>query len=164
MTVIGTARISRARDGDGPNDTGRAMIEFVFLGVLTMVPLLYLVVAAFLLERDVFAVTQAAREAGRAYATADDPVSAEARAAYAMDLALVDQGVRSGGATLRFVPVSASCSDLDHEVQSLDPGAEFAACVTRVMQLPGIPGYAIGRSNTVTGRYVVHIDEFRTDR
>ena len=148
------------RDDD---DAGRAMIEFVFLGVLTMVPLLYLVVAAFHLERDVFAVTQAAREAGRAYATADDPASAEARAAYAMDLALDDQGVPSGGATLRYVPVSASCSAGATGAQSLDPGAEFAVCVTRIMQLPGIPGYASGRSNTVTGRYVVHIDEFRTN-
>lgn len=145
------------------DDGGRAMIEFIFLGVLTMVPLLYLVVAAFQLEREVFAVTQAAREAGRAYATADDPVSAEARATYAMDLALVDQGVTTGGATLRFVPVPASCSGAAGGVQSLEPGAEFAVCVTRVMQLPGVPGYVIGRSNTVTGRYVVHIDEFRTD-
>lgn len=145
------------------DDEGRAMIEFVFLGVLTMVPLLYLVVAAFHLERDVFAVTQAAREAGRAYATADDPVSAEARAAYAMNLALADQGVPAGGATLRYVPVSASCSAGATGAQSLEPGAEFAVCVTRVMQLPAVPGYAIGRSNTVTGRYVVHVDEYRTD-
>lgn len=144
------------------DDEGRAMIEFVFLGVLTLVPLLYLVVAAFHLERDVFAVTQAAREAGRAYATADDPLAAEARAAYAMDLALTDQGVPAGGATLRYVAVSASCSAGATGAQSFDPGAEFAVCVTRIVSLPGIPGYTIGRSNTVTGRYVVHIDEFRT--
>lgn len=154
--------MSREEAGDDAGDDGgRAMIEFVFLGILTMVPLLYLVVAAFHLERDVFAVTQAAREAGRAYATADDPSTAEARAAYALDLALTDQGVPSGGATLRYVPASASCSGGAGGAQSLDPGAEFAVCVTRVISLPGIPGFPIGRSNTVTGRYVVHIDEFR---
>lgn len=144
------------------DEGGRAMIEFIFLGVLTMVPLLYLVVAAFQLERDVFAVTQAAREAGRAYATAGDPATAETRAGYAMDLALTDQGVPSGGATLSYVPVSARCSVGATGVQSLVPGADFAVCVTRIAQLPGIPGYAIGRRNTVTGRYVVHIDDFRT--
>ena len=159
----GAGRAAGRAGGSAAEDAGRAMIEFIFLGVLTMVPLLYLVVAAFQLERDVFAVTQAAREAGRAYATADDAGSAEARAAYAMDLALVDQGVPAGGATLRYVPVSASCSATAGDAQSLDPGAEFAVCVTRVMQLPGVPGFASGRSNTVTGRYVVHIDEFRTD-
>ena len=146
------------------DDSGRAMIEFVFLAVLTMVPLLYLVVAAFELERNVFAVTQAARQAGRAYATADDPSSAEARAWYAATLALRDQGITADGASLRYVAVSSECAGDRSGVQSLEPGAEFAVCVTRTVQLPGIPGYLAGRNNTVTGRYVVHVDDFRARR
>ncbi|MGB9377650.1 MAG: hypothetical protein WCB04_09070 [Mycobacteriales bacterium] len=145
------------------DDDGRAMIEFIFLGVLTLVPLLYLVVAAFQLERNVFAVTQAAREAGRAYATADDPVGAEQRASYAMHLALADQGV-VGEATMTYVPVSAACGGGPSGAQSLAPGSDFAVCVTRVMTIPGVPGFVSGRRNTVTGRYVVHIDDFRSAR
>lgn len=143
-------------------DEGRAMIEFVFLAVLVMVPLLYLVVAVFELERNVFAVTQAAREAGRAYATADDAASAEDRARYAAALALRDQGLPADGTSLRYVPVSSECAG--GGAQSLEPGAEFAVCVTRVVKLPAIPGYLSGRNNTVTGRYVVHVDEFRARR
>lgn len=145
-------------------DDGRAMIEFVFLGVLTLVPLLYLVVAVFQVERNVFAVTQAAREAGRAYATAGDPVTAERRAGYAVDLALRDQGLDSSGVSLRYLSVSAGCGSAGTGAQTLAPGAEFAVCVTRSVQLPGVPGYLAGRRNTVTGRYVVHIDDYRASR
>lgn len=149
---------------EGSDDQGRAMIEFIFLGVLTLVPLLYLVIAAFDLERSVFAVTQAAREAGRAYATADDPLRAEARASYSAGLALRDQGLSATGMSLRYVAVAAGCSTGGGGAETLAPGADFAVCVTRTVQLPGIPGYFTGRSNTVTGRYVVHVDDFRAGR
>ncbi len=142
-------------------DGGRAMLEFIFLGVLTLVPLLYLVLAAFDLERNVFAVTEAAREAGRAYSTAADPGAAQARASYAAGLALQDQGVSAAGMQVSYVPVAATCAGGGGGAESLAPSADFAVCVTRTFQLPGIPGYLAGRSNTVTGRYVVHVDDFR---
>jgi Flp pilus assembly protein TadG len=146
------------------DDDGRAVIEFVFLGVLTLVPLLYLVVAVTTFERNVFAATQAAREAGRAYATSDDPVTAEARAAYSANLALSDQGVSPGQRTLKYVPVSADCASGAAGAQSLDPGAEFAVCVIQPVRIPGVPGLLDSRANTVTGRYVVHVDDFRASR
>lgn len=146
-----------------PDDEGRAIIEFVFVGLVAMLPLLYLVMAAFQVERNVFAVTQAAREAGRAYATADDPASAKARADYAATLALRDQGINAA-ASVQYVPVSAPCSATAVDASSLAPGAEFAVCVTRTLQLPGLPGFVAGRRNTATGRYVVHVDDFRTNR
>lgn len=145
-------------------DDGRATIEFIFLGVLTLVPLLYLVLAVSTLERNLFAATQAAREAGRAYATAEDPQSAEARASYSVDLALRDQGVAGGQRTLKFVAVSADCASGATGAQSLAPGAEFAVCVIQPVQIPGVPGFLDARANTVTGRYVVHVDDFRTVR
>lgn len=152
------------REHGGRPDDGRAMIEFIFLGILTLVPLIYLVLAAFDLERTVFAVTQAAREAGRAYATAEDSATAQARATYAAGLALADQGVPTAGLVLRYVPVSASCAASGGGAESLDPASDFAVCATRTLQIPGIPGYLTGRSNTVTGRYVVHIDDYRSTR
>ncbi len=139
------------------------MIEFLFLGILTLVPLMYLVVAVFDVERNVFAVTQAAREAGRAYATAGDPASAQERAAYSAALAMRDQGVPSTDLSLRYVAVGAGCAG-GGGAQSLVPGADFAVCVTHTVQVPGIPGFLAGRANTVTGRYVVHVDDFRAGR
>ncbi len=149
---------------DDSVDRGRATIEFIFLGILTLVPLLYLVVAVSLFERNVFAATQAAREAGRAYATAGDPLTAEARAAYSANLALSDQGVSPTQRTLKYVAVSADCLSGDTGAQSLEPGAEFAVCVVQPVQIPGVPGFLDARANTVTGRYIVHIDDFRTPR
>jgi Na+-transporting methylmalonyl-CoA/oxaloacetate decarboxylase gamma subunit len=135
------------------------MIEFVFLGILVLVPLLYLVVAVSTVERNVFAVTEAAREAGRAYATADDEGSAVVRAAYAARLALQDQRI-DGDATLRYVSAAAPCN-APAVGASLSPGRVFAVCVTRTLTVPGVPGFLDARRNTVTGRFVVHVDDFR---
>jgi hypothetical protein len=142
-----------ARDG------GAATVEFVFIGVMTLVPLLYLVLAVFEAQRNTFAVTQAAKEAGRAYATADDPESGLVRARYAMRLALADQGL-DGQAELRFGPVGAGCAGI--EPPELVPGTEFEVCVRRTFRLPAVPSVLDGGRNTVSGRSLVHVDDFRS--
>jgi Flp pilus assembly protein TadG len=144
------------------HDDGAASIEFVFLGILIMVPLLYLVIAAFEVQRNAFAVTQAAREAGRAFGTAEDLTGAEERARYAMELALRDQGLEPSGTELRYGPVGGGCAD--GGAASLDPGTDFEVCVVRTFAVPAVPSYFDGGNNTVTGRYVVHIDNFRSVR
>ena len=140
-------------------DRGAATVEFLFLGILVLVPLLYLVIAVFEVQRNAFAVTQAAREAGRAFSTADDTASAEDRARYAMTLALADQDLTPDGTDLRFGPVGSGCAGGG---ATLDPGADFEVCVVRVYRIPGIPSYFDGGNNTVTGRYIVHIDDYRS--
>lgn len=141
-------------------DRGAASIEFVFLGILVMVPLLYLVIAAFEVQRNAFAVTQAAREAGRAFGTADELAGAEHRARYAMELALRDQGLSLDGTDLRYGPPGGGCADTG--AATLDPGTDFEVCVVRTFRVPAVPSYFDGGNNTVTGRYVVHVDDFRT--
>lgn len=74
-------------------DEGNALVEFTYLAVLLMVPLLYVLLSAFQVQRAAFGVTEAARQAGRAYARADDPGSGQQRARLASDLALADQGI-----------------------------------------------------------------------
>ncbi|WP_163570403.1 hypothetical protein [Fodinicola feengrottensis] len=69
------------------SDDGSTIVEFVFLGIVILVPLMYVVLLASDLQRNAFGVTEAARQAGRAYATADDEGSARRRADYAMGLA-----------------------------------------------------------------------------
>ena len=56
---------------DEIGDAGNAVIEFVFVAVLILIPLVYFVVAVASVQRSSVAVTHAAREAGRAFATAD---------------------------------------------------------------------------------------------
>lgn len=74
-------------------DAGNALVEFTYLAVLLMVPLVYILLTVFQVQRATFGVTEAARQAGRAYATAQDPATALARARAATRLALADQGV-----------------------------------------------------------------------
>ncbi|GAA3399122.1 hypothetical protein [Cryptosporangium minutisporangium] len=170
---------------------GAAIVEFVFVGVLLLVPLLYLVLALSEIQRNAFAVTQAAREAGRAYVTADDPSTAPARAGYAVRLALADQNL-TGEVELRWGPVGAGCDgpllpvapDADSwpvadagegltfdstvspvsNAPPLTPGSSYEFCVRRTHRLPGVPTLLDAGRNTVEARYVVRVDDLRGDR
>ena len=94
---------------DEVGDAGNAVIEFVFVAMLILIPLVYFVVAVASVQRSSVAVTHAAREAGRAFATADSTDQGLQRAEGAVRLALADQGLsarcdcalRRGGWDLR---------------------------------------------------------------
>ena len=60
-------------------DAGNALVEFTYLAVLLMIPLVYVLLSAFQVQRAAFGVTEAARQAGRAYTTAIDPAAGRAR-------------------------------------------------------------------------------------
>jgi len=76
---------------------GSAVVEFVFLAVLMLVPLFYLVMVLARLQAGAYAVSAASREAGRAYVTAQVSEEAPARAHSAAGLAFADQGFESEG-------------------------------------------------------------------
>ena len=158
MRRVGMRRAAMSR-GLGGDDGGSAIIEFVFVAVIVMVPLVYLIAAVATVQRNSLAVSDAARDAGRAFATSDTPAQARARARVAVRLALTDQGVPDD-ARLRFVAARSSC-DGPAVTPQLAPGSEFAVCVTRSVTLPGIPSLLAGRGITTVGRYVVHVDDFR---
>lgn len=141
-------------------DAGNAVIEFVFVAVVVLVPLVYFVVAVASVQRSRLAVTQAAREAGRAFATSDSTADGEARATVAVRLALADQGL-ADDAELRYVATGASCQG-DAIAPELTPGAEFTVCVVRHAVLPGVPTLIAGKGITTIGRYVLHVDDYRT--
>jgi Flp pilus assembly protein TadG len=153
-------RLARTDDGTDSADAGTAIVEFVFVAVIVMVPLIYLIVAVAGVQRTQFAVSQAAREAGRAYATSDSAADAQGRARAAVHIALHDQGLPDDAA-VDYVAAGALC-DAAPVVPALQAGAEFTVCVTRHLGLPGIPHVLAGKGITVVGRYVVHIDDYRT--
>ncbi|WP_170323824.1 hypothetical protein [Cryptosporangium phraense] len=142
-------------------ERGSAVVEFVFGGVLLLVPLLYVVIAVFEVQRNAFAVTEAARDAGRAYVSADDPSTAAERATYAVRLALEDQGL-TGPAELHWGPIGHGCTGPTLTVDStvnppLDPGSRFELCVRRTYRLPGVPTMFDAGRNVVEARFVVRI-------
>lgn len=71
-------------------DGGNAMVEFVVLSVVLMMPLVYIMIGVFDTQRTSFGVTEAARQAGRTWITSDCD---RGRAVRAAQLALGDQGV-----------------------------------------------------------------------
>lgn len=93
------------------NECGSALVELTWLTVLLLVPLTWIVVALAEVQAGAFAVTTAARSAGRAYVLAPDPATGRARAEEAARVALADQGLGSAAAGVRIscTPQPARC-------------------------------------------------------
>jgi hypothetical protein len=141
------------------NDSGNAILEFVFLAIVMLVPLVYLIAAVAAVQRNQLAVSDAARNGGRAFATSATSAEAAARVEAAVRLALADQGLPDD-ADVRFVPPGSGC-DAAGITPQLAPGAVFTLCVSRRADLPGIPTVLAGRGITTVGRYTIHVDDFR---
>ena len=77
------------------DESGTALVEFVWLAILLIVPLLYIVLAAFDTQRAAYAASSAARSAGRAFVTAPDQATGYARADAAVRLAYRDQRIET---------------------------------------------------------------------
>jgi Flp pilus assembly protein TadG len=97
---------NRSRD-----QRGSAIVELVWLGILLLLPMLWIVMSVFEVQRGAFGVSAAARAAGRAFALAPDDASGRARAEQVARLALVDQGIDDPRFTLtvRCTPQPANC-------------------------------------------------------
>ena len=135
-------------------EDGNAMLEFVYLSLLLLIPLFYVLLAVFQVQGAAFAVTEASRQAGRAFARADTADDGYARAQKAVALALEDQGV-SGQVTPTF-----SC---DPSPCDLTPGQRVEARVSYTVSLPFV-GSVFGKGRAgipVTGRHVEYVDRFR---
>jgi hypothetical protein len=77
-------------------EEGSALVELSWLGILLVLPVLWIVMSVFEVQRGAFGVSGAARAAARAYALAPDDATGMARAREVARVALADQGLRSG--------------------------------------------------------------------
>lgn len=158
--VIARRRLIAARrriTGSGrPVDSGSAVVEFLGVAILLLVPLVYLVLTLGQVQGAVFAAEGAAREAGRIIARAETWSAGVARARASVGLAFADQGVTVDGAqALRLSCEADPC---------LTPGAQVVVEVSAAVGLPGIPEVVRGvvpAEVPVAAEYVVAIDEFR---
>jgi Flp pilus assembly protein TadG len=151
----------RLRHRLGDHDRGSAIVEFVFIALVVFVPLVYLVAGFSSVQRGVFASTAAAREAGRAIATAPDPVTGQARAERAAQLAVEDQSVDATDVRLAYAPAGSGCEAAGSYAPTLLPGEEFSVCVTVTVRVPLLPGFI--DANTATGQFVVERDRYVDD-
>lgn len=131
--LTGLMRRIRAAAADDGHERGSAVVEFVFLGILLLVPLIYLIVAAGQVQGAAYAVVGAADHAAKVYAAAGPDGSPEAQARAAAELALSDFGF--DGPELEMV---VSCSAACHA-----PGSTVTVTVAFDVPLPAaasIPG------------------------
>lgn len=75
------------------DERGSGLVEVIWMGVLLLLPLLWIVVSVFEVQRGSFGVSGAARAAARAYALAPNDVAGEQRATAVARQALADQGL-----------------------------------------------------------------------
>lgn len=139
----------------GRPDRGSAVVEFVTLGVLILLPLVYLVLTLGRLQAGAYAVDGAAREAARAFTAAPDDVTGRARALAAVQLGLHDEGLDVDPATALTVTCSAT--------PCLTPQGRVAAQVAVQVVLPGIPAFVDRFASThvtVRSEQVSAVDAF----
>lgn len=114
------------------SEDGTAIVEFVWLGLLLLVPLLYILLAVFEAQRTAFAASAATRSATRAFVTSPDQATGEARAQAAVRLAFRDQGVEPADVRITCRPDPAAC---------LTPGSVVVATVRTRVALPLMPTF-----------------------
>ncbi len=133
------------------------MVEFTLLAVLLLVPLAYIVVAAFTVQKAAFAVTAATRQAGRAFVTAETAGEADGRARVAAELAMRDQGLSLAGSALQI-----SCRG-----ECLVPGNTVRVELEYAVALPLVPRALGGRPLAAIRVHGIHaemVDQWRSVR
>lgn len=136
-----------------PGDRGSAVLEFIIVGVLVLIPIAYLVLSVMRVQAAVFASTQAVREAGRAFVTADSIARGQQRAMSAARLAFADQGfvLPAQALTVRCRP--SAC---------LSPGGAIDVEASWSVPLPWLPA-SLGRAAAVpiAASHRVPVDTYR---
>lgn len=129
------------------------MVEFVFLGILLLLPLTYLVLTLARIQAATFSASLAAREAGRAFVTATDDGAAQARARAAADLAFEDFAF-GDDARLTVVCDGSPC---------LRPDGAVTATALIEVALPLIPDFiasSVPSSVSIASTHVAVVDTY----
>lgn len=143
---------------DRRSDNGSALVEVTWLAILLLVPLVYVVLSVFEVQRAAFAASAAARSAGRAFVLAPSPAVGEDRARAAAAVAFADQGVPGQDAA-----VLVGCRPAD---SCLVPGSVVRVEITYQVDLPLAPT-ALGDqapSIRVHAEHTVPYGTYREDR
>lgn len=111
------------------NDDGSAVLEFTFLGLLLLVPVVYLVLTVGALQGASFAVVGAADQAAKVFVESDSSEQGQARARQAVQLAVRDFGFEADAAAVDIV-CAGTC---------LEPGSSVTVSVRLDVPLPLIP-------------------------
>lgn len=138
-------------------DDGNAVIEFVYLAVLLMVPLVYLLLAVFRVQAAAYAVSGASREAGRVFVATESPEDARTNALTAASLVMSDSNL-----SLRGDQLDITCSTTPCRA----PGSTVDVTIDYAVPLPFLPRFLnhSPASVRVTGHHLEVVDRFREAR
>ena len=131
-------------------DEGSALVEFLALVVLLLIPILYLVLTLGRLQAASFAVEGAARDGARAASKGFDHPAAQARARTVTRFALRDQGFDPGDATVTVTCDRRGCDT---------PETPVTVDVRSTVALPFIPAFVHGYTSVpVSARHTMLVD------
>jgi hypothetical protein len=137
-------------------DDGSALVELTWLGLLLLIPLVYVVITLVTVQRSAYGATEAARVAGRAFILAPDVGAAQQRAFEAARLAMADQGV-----TLEPDDLAIDCSPTPDSC--LQPGSAVRVEIRLHVMLPLMPS-VMGRSSATVLVDASHAEPYGTFR
>ncbi|HET6561037.1 MAG TPA: hypothetical protein VFG72_04125 [Marmoricola sp.] len=140
-------------------DEGTALVEATWLALLLLVPLVYVLLAVFDVQRASYGVSGAARAAARAYSLAPDEGSAPARARAAAAVALHDQRIDA-----EEVQLVVSCRPAPENC--LAPGSVIRVELRHQLRLPLAPAALGGNAPSfrVEASSTVAYGTYREDR
>jgi Flp pilus assembly protein TadG len=138
------------------DESGNAIVEFVYLAVLLMVPLVYVLLTVFRVQAATYAVSSATREAGRVYVSSADSGAARGRALTAATIVMADTGLRLSPRDLHITCSAIPC---------LTPGATVNVSIGYDVALPLMPTFFGSPARVhVDGRHLEVVDRFRVTR
>jgi Flp pilus assembly protein TadG len=114
------------------DERGSAPLEFIVVGLLLLVPLVYLIASLGLIQSHALGVESGARHLARAIAMAPDAPSADARAAAILQTTASEYGIAAGSIDVGFacVPAGGACPRA---------GATMIVSVAAQVPLPLVP-------------------------
>ncbi len=130
---------------------GNASIEFIWLALILLVPMLYVLLVTFEVQRAAFGVSAASRAAARSFILAPTNAAAENRARNSARITLADHRVENS-------KIEISCEPRCHQ-----PGSTVTVSVRAQQSLPLLPlvfGKQLG-SIRVTGTHSEPFGSFR---
>ncbi|MGZ5406935.1 hypothetical protein [Aeromicrobium sp.] len=136
------------------DEDGTAVIEFIWLALLLLIPVVYILIAVFDVQRAAYGASAASRSAARAFVLAPDVPTAFQRADRAASVALGDQDVSGASVSVTCTPTPADC---------LTPGSSVRVVVRMTQPLPLTP-QALGDQITPITVDSTHVEPYGTYR
>lgn len=133
--------MTRRHERHERGERGSGLVEMVWLSLVLLLPLLWIVLSVFEVQRGAFGVSGAARAAARAYALAPDDPTGQQRAVAVARQVLADQGLT--GVPVR---VTVSCSPYPHNCHT--GTSVITVRVESAVELPLLPDVLGGGAPT----------------